>query len=179
MSDDSVTSPWDRILPRARGEEWRRVTGRVIPVDAHGRCLLMHGFEPDRPDWHFWFTIGGQVEADETTRQAAARELREEVGISVPEGSLGEPVAREQISFTWAGRLVIQDQDIYAISLPPDIEPDLSCLQGAEAATVERCGWVDPEDLASRVEEPVAEELVDYCRAAVTAVLGESTADAR
>ena len=46
--------------------------------------LLLHGWDPLKPQTPYWFTIGGGVEAGETTAQAASRELLEEVGIRMP-----------------------------------------------------------------------------------------------
>jgi hypothetical protein len=40
----------------------QRTSARVIPVDAGGRVLLLHGHDPARPEWSYWFTIGGAVE---------------------------------------------------------------------------------------------------------------------
>ena len=66
-----------------RGVKHRRNTARVLPVDREGRVLLLHGWDPLRPDDPFWFTIGGAAEPGETLAEAAARELREEAGIVV------------------------------------------------------------------------------------------------
>lgn len=159
-------------MPEVTRPVWRRRTGRVVPVDRDGRVLLLHGFEPARPDWWFWFTIGGAVETGETVRQAAARELAEEVGIVVAEELLGEPYLSASIEFDWGGRHIEQHQTFYAIALEDAPEADLSGLDGLERGTIDAAGWVDPEDLAAGRAEPVAPELVDYVRQAVTAVRG-------
>src|ERR1700744_4939095 len=70
----------------------RRNTARVLPVDAEGRVLLLHGWDPQHPDDPFWFTIGGAAEPGESLALAAARELREEAGIVIDAGRLGEPI---------------------------------------------------------------------------------------
>jgi len=151
---------------------WHRRTGRVIPVAADGRVLLLHGFEPARPDWWFWFTIGGAVEPGETVRQAAARELAEEVGIVLPEEALGEPYLEAGIEFDWGDRHIVQHQTFHAVALADAPEPDLSGLDGLERSTIDTAGWVSPDDLASGRAEPVAPELIDYVRRAVAAVRG-------
>lgn len=147
------------------GATVHRSTGRVIPIDGEGRALLMHGFEPARPDWWFWFTLGGAIEEGETSRQAAARELREEAGIDIPEESLGEPVLRETIEWDWGGRHVIQDQEFYALRLPTGTTATLDGMDAGEASCIDRCDWVAVEDLESGAEEPVAPELPRYIRA--------------
>lgn len=67
-------------LSRAQPE---RPTARVLLFDPSNRVLLMKGRMPaarDRPG--VWFTVGGGVEKGETYAQAAAREVREETGIT-------------------------------------------------------------------------------------------------
>ena len=46
-----------------------RTSARVIPINASGRVLLLHGHDP------YWFTIGGAVEPGESLEAAAVREL--------------------------------------------------------------------------------------------------------
>ncbi|MGI8415735.1 MAG: hypothetical protein ACR2P2_05900 [Nakamurella sp.] len=47
----------------------RRKTARVLPIDADGRILLMHGWDPAKPESPFWFTIGGAIEPGRTCQQ--------------------------------------------------------------------------------------------------------------
>jgi hypothetical protein len=53
----------------------RRNTARVLPVDREGRVLLLHGWDPQRPDDPFWFTIGGAADPGEPLPAAAVREV--------------------------------------------------------------------------------------------------------
>jgi 8-oxo-dGTP pyrophosphatase MutT (NUDIX family) len=50
---------------------------------ANDRVRLLHGFDPVRPDEPYWLVPGGGANAGESLAEAAARELREETGISV------------------------------------------------------------------------------------------------
>ena len=159
-------------MPATDRVVWRRRTGRVVPVDPAGRVLLLHGFEPARPDWWFWFTIGGAVEPGETVRQAAARELAEEAGIRLVEEALGEPYLSASIEFDWGDRHIVQHQTFYAVALDDAPEADLSGLDGLERSTIDAADWVDPDDLVSGRAEPVAPELIDYVRQAVATVRG-------
>jgi 8-oxo-dGTP diphosphatase len=60
-----------------------RPTARVLLLDPEDRVLLMKGRLPSQPDGpSFWFAIGGGVEPGESVRQAAAREIVEETGLT-------------------------------------------------------------------------------------------------
>jgi 8-oxo-dGTP pyrophosphatase MutT (NUDIX family) len=74
---------------------YRRRSARVLLLDGAGRILLLR-FWVDATDpglGHGWCTPGGGVDDGETLAQAAARELREEIGLVVDPVDLGEPVA--------------------------------------------------------------------------------------
>jgi 8-oxo-dGTP pyrophosphatase MutT (NUDIX family) len=133
--------------------------------------LLLHGWDPLRPRSPFWFTIGGAVEPGETLREAAARELREEAGIAVDPELLGEPFATGPIEFWWAGMHFDQDQTFYAIALS-DAAVSFAGQEALERATIDKHGWLRPEDLDGGGERPADPELPRIMRLAVAAVLG-------
>jgi 8-oxo-dGTP pyrophosphatase MutT (NUDIX family) len=74
---------------------WVRPTARVV-VDPTGRVLLLGArlTDPAQPpgDVLFWYTPGGGVEDGESLREAAVRELAEEIGLVVPPSALEGPV---------------------------------------------------------------------------------------
>jgi 8-oxo-dGTP pyrophosphatase MutT (NUDIX family) len=152
---------------------WRRTTARVLPVDPEGRVLLLHGWDPERPDAPFWFTIGGAVEGGETLAEAAARELREEVGITVEPPAFGEPIETSYIEFSWAGIRFEQDQTFYAVYLD-GAEVDFAGQEAWERATTDKHGWLRPEDLEGGTERPADPQIPRLMRLAVLAVLGQS-----
>jgi 8-oxo-dGTP pyrophosphatase MutT (NUDIX family) len=59
-----------------------RRAARVLLVDAGNRVLLLHEFNPSAPAELFWFTIGGCIDPEESTAEAAARQLLEEALVS-------------------------------------------------------------------------------------------------
>jgi 8-oxo-dGTP pyrophosphatase MutT (NUDIX family) len=147
----------------------RRNTARVLPVDREGRVLLLHGWDPQRPDEPFWFTIGGAVEPGESLPEAAARELREEAGIAVDPASLGEPVDVSVNSFSWGDLQIEQDETFFAVAVD-DAEVSFAGQDPAERATIDKHGWLYPGQLEDGAERPADPRIPRLMRAAVIAV---------
>jgi 8-oxo-dGTP pyrophosphatase MutT (NUDIX family) len=178
----SSVSPGGRPpgTPPARGESIppdppgpgpsRRQTARVLPVDGEGRVLLLHGWDPHRPEHPFWFTVGGAVEEGdgESMRDAAARELYEETRISVDPERLGEPIAQNTIEFSWGGHHIAQDQTFYAVAVG-SAEVSLEGLDQWERATTDKYGWLSAEDLEAN-EIPAHPDIPDLIRTAAASV---------
>lgn len=83
-----------------------RETARVLLHDnrSHVFLLLTH-FDPEVGLPPRWITPGGGIDQDETTLDAAVRELREETGLIVSPEALGEIVWQTQGRWDWGDGL--------------------------------------------------------------------------
>jgi 8-oxo-dGTP pyrophosphatase MutT (NUDIX family) len=162
-----VTVPEPHQAPRSE-PVIRRQTARVLPVDAEGRVLLLHGWDPHHPDEPFWFTVGGAADPGEELRDAGARELYEETRISVEPERLGEPIAQNSIEFSWGGHRIAQDQTFYAVAVGA-VAVSLEGLDQWERATTDKYGWLTAEDFDGD-ERPAHPDIPDLIRAAAASV---------
>jgi 8-oxo-dGTP diphosphatase len=109
-----------------------KVAGCVL-LDDYGRILLLHRIGREFGQWEL---PGGKLEEDETPEQAAARELSEELGVTVRVGTaLGSEVFEEddkQYRFYWFKGDVITGQ-------PSIMEPE----------TFDDLDYFETEDLLS------------------------------
>jgi 8-oxo-dGTP pyrophosphatase MutT (NUDIX family) len=99
----------------------RRAVAGVLLGDGHGRVLLV---KPTYRDG--WLLPGGTVDAGEAPWAAAARELREELGLDLSPGALvciqhfpGDEVATEALHFVFRGA-DLDAATVARITLPPD-----------------------------------------------------------
>lgn len=136
----------------------RRQAGRVLVIDADGRVLLLHGFDPGRPDEPYWFTVGGGAKPGESLAQAAARELAEETGIVTTPAELGEPVWHEVTEFSFDGRRYRQEQDFFLLRVR-SAEVSADGLDDEEVAVIDGYRWWSAADLESAGDSYYPREL--------------------
>lgn len=92
-----------------------RTSARIVLLDEKGRALLLRGHDPQSPDVHFWFTIGGGVEAGESLRETAVREISEETGLAVDQAALRGPMWRRVAVFPYDGELIRSEELFFAL----------------------------------------------------------------
>jgi mutator protein MutT len=118
-----------------------RQVGRVLIRNHAGEVFLLRGRDPGEPDRPaFWFTPGGKIDPGETAREAAARELHEEVGIVVEPTALGEVIGTEDVTYRFNGVSYRQRGVFFALSHE---NPRLHSegLNALEAQTIDIARW--------------------------------------
>lgn len=153
----SGLSSTDKIVPR--------VGARVLLFDQNDHILLMSGFDPAHPQVRYWFTPGGGVEAGETPRQGAARELYEETGLSIDEARLGPSVHWQEVDIPFDGAVYRQKQAFFVVRTER-FTPLLAALDPDERRSVIGHRWWSPEELRSSGEVFYPDDLLDLIASA-------------
>lgn len=129
----------------------RRQAARVILFDRENRLLLLHGHDSDDPTYQWWFTVGGGLEAGETAKQAAVREVAEETGVELHECDLEGPILRRQAKFYFVNQTVLQDEEFFLAKLTTVGEAvDDTGHTAIERKTVDGYRWMTLAELVQR-----------------------------
>ena len=128
-----------------------RRAARVLLVDGQGRVLLFRGFDPAQPGRRYWFTAGGGLDASESSREGAARELLEETGLAVDPARFGEPVWHQVTDFPYDGRWYRQEQDFYALRVD-SWQVSVEGFDVEERRSIDGHRWWSLPDLTSTTE---------------------------
>jgi len=140
----------------------KRRTARVMLFDEAGSILLVRFVVPRAEgEFVFWALPGGEIETGETEMEAAARELREELGLEL---SLSGPVYCDRNQFLHHGEM--QDNVDYLFSAECGrAAPRLMGITADEKEIMKEIRWwsaaevetsqerIFPEDLAGRLRE--------------------------
>lgn len=140
-----------------------RHAGRVVLLDDDDAILLIEVVPASAAP--FWLTPGGAIEPGETAREAAARELHEETGITVTPATLQGPVWRREHRFEWDGVVIHQHEEFYLARHDGTVEAALNNVDSVEAATNRSLRWWPIEETASAgTERFVPASLTHYLR---------------
>ncbi|MEY8387707.1 NUDIX domain-containing protein [Oscillospiraceae bacterium 38-13] len=130
----------ERSAPLGPGEY--RTVVHVCVFDSGGRLLIQQR-TPSKQIWPgLWdVTVGGGVDAGETSRQGAEREFREELGVSLDLGGL-----RPSATVNFGGGF----DDFYILTR--DLAPEELTLQAEEVQAVRRASLEEILDMLRRGE---------------------------
>jgi 8-oxo-dGTP pyrophosphatase MutT (NUDIX family) len=143
------------LVPAAR----HRRAARVVLVDDRGRVLVervrVHT-DPGQGSW--WELPGGGLEGEETTAEAARREVFEETGHLDVE--VGPALATGRVRYRAASGVAEQHETIHAARLTGD-RREPTALHGAEAAGLLEIAWLTLDELRDgrRVDPPELPQL--------------------
>ena len=133
-------------------KELRRLrhAGRVAVLDPAGSVFLFRYDDAESGSGSFWALPGGGLEGDETPREGALRELREETGWTDLEP--GPLLCTREVDATFSGVPVHQHEHIY-VAHGPQREPTGPHLAAAHAEDgILAWRWWTREELRGRTE---------------------------
>ncbi|MGH3391158.1 MAG: NUDIX hydrolase [Actinomadura sp.] len=132
-------------------EPYRRRSARVLLLDGADRILLFRLRHGAPRTGHYWLTPGGGVGDGEPLRDAAARELREETGLTVAPAELGSRVAMTSgyADFGWASGVFRDDFFLLRVAAH---EVDTGGLEEHEREQISEHRWWTVEELAVAAE---------------------------
>lgn len=139
---------------------------RVLLVDRSrevARLLMMLGHDPDVPARSFWFTPGGGLEGDESSREAAVRELAEETGYALETHELRGPVWTRTAVFDFASLPYSQKEDIFVADLA-DAEArqrEDAVWTEQELGSIDEVSWLTLEELRADAREVFPARLLE------------------
>lgn len=151
MSEPFRTRQFVPVPPHERPHRSR--SGARIVVTDGSHVLLMADTDPGIPGSRWWVTPGGGIDAGETPRRAAVRELAEETGLQVsPEQLLG-PVAVRDVVHGYSDQVLHQHESFFVL-VTPRFEVDTAGQTEGEQLTMAGHAWHPLEELA-HLPEPV------------------------
>lgn len=125
-----------------------RAAARVLLIDDRDRLLLVRGHDVDDPGRTWWFTIGGGIDAGESPRQAAVRELQEETGLQLAPEDLHGPVLTRSAIFDFQREHVRQEEEFFFARIDRPAEVVTDGWTPIERSFMDEARWWALDDLA-------------------------------
>jgi 8-oxo-dGTP pyrophosphatase MutT (NUDIX family) len=130
--------------------DYARRTARVLLVDADDRVLLLHYEFADNPAaTHGWFSPGGGVEDGETLREAAVREIAEEIGLVIEDLGAHVAFAEGPVDLHWVKGTVRDDFFLHRVDRH---EVDVAGMLEYETTGLLGHAWWSVDELAGTDE---------------------------
>ena len=151
------------VPPEQRTFRTRRAVRVVVladdPASSDARVLMFNDRDPGVPGSSWWTLPGGGIDGDETPREAARRELREESGYVVDHADLLGPVAVRVTLHGYSDQVTEQTEEIFVVAVGEQFDVDVSGHTEFERESVQGHAW-------RRVDEPSEEQVwpVDLAR---------------
>jgi len=146
----------------AAGDLIERTGARVLVVDAQERVLLLLGADPGAPEaGEWWFTPGGGVDAGESARQGAIRELAEETGLVLVE--LGPAVWVRTAEFVFLGERYRQAETFFLARVGSH-QIDLSGITELERRVIHGFKWWSLDELDATTDRVYPSRLAEEMR---------------
>jgi len=126
-----------------------RRSARVMVFDPAGRVLLIRCVVMRADgEFVFWLTPGGEIEAEEEPREAAVRELREELGLEV---EVVGPMYTEANQFEHQGEMRDNVDFVFTARCAADA-PVLRGVTADEIEIMKEIRWWSAEDVEASAE---------------------------
>ena len=138
----------------------KRPSSRLLIVDEEGRLLLFWFRYEERS---FWATPGGALEPGESFKQAAARELHEETGLTEP---VGDEVWRRNTRFVGPDGAPIEAEEAYFLIRTRQKNVDFSRWTPDETDMIQKTAWLHANEIAA-LDDPVFPETISHVLAEV------------
>ena len=148
---------------QAHEQGWWHRSAHVWIYDSRGRILMQKRSPAKEAFPGLWdISVAGHVSAGETPLQGALREMREEIGLSVPEEDL-RYLTTIHMEYPYPERGWVNREHCYVYLLRRDLDPDALVLQAEEVSQV-RFFSMDEFSLLTLAERGVAVPHEDYYR---------------